>query len=96
MNGHGCAGPERYQLLFRFADGKALQNIPMRRYGTSSPVPEFCPNMLELHVKYRNTLCIWNILADTPVVLLGPEQSMQEQDGVAHGLVGLRAIHLVG
>ena len=41
----------------------------------------------------------WNafdVLADTPVVLLGPEQSMQEQDRVAHGLVGLRAIHLIG
>lgn len=49
--------------------------------------------MLEMHINLYQ--CTQDILADTAVVLLRPEQAMQEQDRVAYDLIGLRAIHLV-
>lgn len=92
MTGHGCADPERYQLLICFAGPGDSKHTTVKMRHFRSRARTLSPR-LESHMGiYWNAL---DVLADTPVVLLGPEQSMQEQDRVAHGLVGLRAIHLI-
>ena len=52
--------------------------------------------VLIFHLKFLDQIAFHNVLAYTPIVLLGTKKAMQEQDGVPDGLAILGVKDLVG